>query len=91
MAYYLAQPNYTRSLRQFGFDDADFANGGSDRLADTIVAWGDLDQVAERIRAHHAAGADTVVRPGAHPRADDFAPDASGARRRAVLRPTANC
>lgn len=61
MTYYLAQPNYTRCLRQFGFDDVDFENGGSDRLADTIVAWGDIDQVAERVRAHHAAGADTVA------------------------------
>lgn len=61
MAYYLAQPNYTRCLRQFGFDDADFAHGGSDRLADDLVAWGNVDEVAGRIRAHHSAGADTVV------------------------------
>ncbi|MDI1289073.1 MAG: LLM class F420-dependent oxidoreductase [bacterium] len=73
MAYYLAQPNYTQSLRQFGFDDADFANGGSDRLADTIVAWGDVDQVADRVRAHHAAGADTVVVQVLTHEANDFA------------------
>jgi len=59
--YYLQQPNYTDALRTFGFDDSDFANGGSDRLVDAIVAWGDVDQVAERVRAHHGAGADTVV------------------------------
>ncbi len=73
MEYYLAQPNYTQSLRQFGFDDADFANGGSDRLADTIVAWGDVDQIAERVRAHHAAGADTVVVQVLTHEANDFA------------------
>ena len=76
MAYYLAQPNYTRCLRQFGFDDADFANGGSDRLADTIVAWGDVDEVADRIRAHHAAGADTVCVQVLTHEQNDFAPDA---------------
>lgn len=76
MAYYLAQPNYTRCLRQFGFDQADFENGGSDRLADTIVAWGDIDRVAERIRAHHAAGADTVAVQVLTHEPEDFAPGA---------------
>jgi probable F420-dependent oxidoreductase len=76
MAYYLAQPNYTRCLRQFGFGDADFADGGSDRLADTIVAWGDIDEIAGRVRAHHAAGADTVVVQVLTHEADDFAPGA---------------
>jgi probable F420-dependent oxidoreductase len=61
MEYYLAQPNYTNNLKRFGFDEADFAQGGSDRLVDALVAWGDLGEVAARVRAHHAAGADTVV------------------------------
>lgn len=73
MEYYLAQPNYTQALRQFGFDDADFANGGSDRLADTIVAWGDVDDVVARIHAHHAAGADTVVIQVLTHESNDFA------------------
>lgn len=76
MVYYLAQPNYTRCLRRFGFTDADFANGGSDRLADAIVAWGDVDQVAERVRAHHAAGADTVAVQVLTHEPGDFAPGA---------------
>jgi probable F420-dependent oxidoreductase len=73
MAYYLAQPNYTRCLRQFGFEDADFADGGSDRLVDAIVAWGDIDDVIERIGGHHAAGADTVVVQVLTRDEDDFA------------------
>jgi hypothetical protein len=34
--------------------------GGSDRLVDTIVAWGDMDTVLARVQAHHDAGADHV-------------------------------
>src|SRR6185503_12625201 len=60
MATYLGLPNYVNNLRRLGFDDADFANGGSDRLVDAIVAWGDGDAIAARVRAHHAAGADHV-------------------------------
>lgn len=59
-ALYVTLPNYTNNLRRYGFDDADFADAGSDRLVDAIVAWGDLDAVAGRVRAHHEAGADHV-------------------------------
>ncbi len=48
------------SLRWLGFSDADFQAGGSDRLVDAIVAWGDERTIAARIRAHHDAGADHV-------------------------------
>jgi hypothetical protein len=43
-----------------GFDDADIRDGGSDKLVDAIVAWGDVGAVVDRVRAHHAAGADHV-------------------------------
>lgn len=72
--YYLQQPNYTRALREFGFGDEDFAGGGSDRLVDAIVAWGDPGQIAERVHAHHAAGADTVVIQVLTEEPNDFAP-----------------
>jgi probable F420-dependent oxidoreductase len=61
MAVYLGLPNYTNNLRRFGFDDDDFADGGSDRLVDAIVAWGDEDAIRARVDAHHAAGADHVA------------------------------
>ncbi|MGW4408702.1 TIGR03620 family F420-dependent LLM class oxidoreductase [Nonomuraea sp. NPDC004702] len=61
LAYYLTLPNYLGNLRALGFTDADFAGGGSDRLADAIVAWGDEGQVAARLRAHLDAGADHVA------------------------------
>ncbi len=43
-----------------GFTDDDVADGGSDRLVDAIVAWGSLDDVVGRVRAHLDAGADHV-------------------------------
>jgi probable F420-dependent oxidoreductase len=60
MQLYLQLVNYTNNLRRFGFTDADIEGGGSDRLVDAIVAWGDAETVAERIKAHHDAGADHV-------------------------------
>ena len=60
MAIYLTLPNYTNNLRRFGFGDEDFDNGGSDLLVDTLVVWGDVDDVAARVRAHHDAGANHV-------------------------------
>jgi probable F420-dependent oxidoreductase len=60
MAIYLGLPNYVNNLKRLGFTDDDIAAGGSDRLADAIVAWGDVDAVRARVRAHHDAGADHV-------------------------------
>jgi probable F420-dependent oxidoreductase len=60
MAIYLGLPNYTNNLRRLGFGDDDLADGGSDRLVDAIVAWGTVEDVAARVRAHHDAGADHV-------------------------------
>ena len=61
MKFYLALPNYTNNLVRFGFGEEDFADGGSDRLVDALVAWGDADAIAARVRAHHDAGADHVA------------------------------
>lgn len=61
VATYLALPNYTRNLLALGFEDADVAGGGSDRLVDALVAWGDAETIAARVRAHHEAGADHVA------------------------------
>lgn len=60
MSIYLTLPNYTNNLRRMGFTDDDIDGGGSDRLVDAIVVWGDVDAIAERVRAHHDGGADHV-------------------------------
>jgi probable F420-dependent oxidoreductase len=60
LARYLALPNYTNNLRRLGFGDDDFAGGGSPRLVDALVAWGDEGAIASRVRAHRDAGADHV-------------------------------
>jgi len=60
MAHYLEMPNYVNHLRELGYHDEDIAAGGSDRLVDAIVAWGDVDAVATRVQAHLDAGADHV-------------------------------
>lgn len=58
---YLELPNYTRNLRRLGFTDDDVNTpGGSNRLFDAIVAWGDTEAIAARIAEHHGAGADHV-------------------------------
>ena len=60
MEVYLRAPNYVNNLKRYGYTDEDVANGGSDRLVDAIVAWGDVDAAAARVRAHLDAGADHV-------------------------------
>lgn len=60
LALYLTLPNYTDNFLRLGFSEADFQNGGSDRLIDSLIAWGDVEQIRSRVRAHQAAGADHV-------------------------------
>lgn len=83
---YLAAPHQVASLRRLGFGDADIADGPSGRLVDAIVAYGDVDAIADRVRAHRAAGADHVsvqvltADPAALPRTEwrELAPALTG-------------
>jgi len=59
--YYVGLDYYHRAWRNFGFDDNDFANGGSDALVDRVVAWGNLDAVRARIQQQFENGATRVV------------------------------
>jgi probable F420-dependent oxidoreductase len=58
--HYLALPNYANNLRRLGWSDEDIANDGSDRLIDAVVAWGDVDTIVNRVKAHLDGGADHV-------------------------------
>jgi probable F420-dependent oxidoreductase len=60
MAIYLRAPNYVNNLRRLGFTDDDFADGGSDKLADAIVATGGVDAAVDRVQQHFDAGATHV-------------------------------
>jgi probable F420-dependent oxidoreductase len=56
----ISLPNYQRTWRELGFADADFANGGSDRLIDATVAWGDVAAIRKHLDRHLEAGATQV-------------------------------
>ena len=57
---YLGLVNYRNSWRALGFEEEDFANGGSDRLVDAVVGWGDAAALRARIVEHLDAGATQV-------------------------------
>lgn len=59
--HYLTMPHHRANLARFGFGDADLAGQGSDRVIDALVAWGDVDALARRVRDQLAAGADHVA------------------------------
>jgi probable F420-dependent oxidoreductase len=60
LGFYLTLPNYANNFLRLGFTEDDFKDGGSNRLIDSIIAWGDLKAIRKRIDQHHAAGADHV-------------------------------
>jgi probable F420-dependent oxidoreductase len=61
MSFYISQlPNYRNNLKALGWQDEDFEKGCSDRLVDTIVAWGPEEKIRDRIAAHFTAGATHV-------------------------------
>ena len=61
MQIYLQLPNYVNNLLRLGFTDDDISSGGSDRLVDAIVAWGDETAVANRVHELLDGGADHVL------------------------------
>lgn len=61
MNVYLSTANYRNNLMRLGWPENELEPPGSDRLFDAVVAWGEIDQVRERVDALFAAGADQVV------------------------------
>ena len=59
-ALYLGLRNYTNNLLNHGFSQQDIADGGSDRLIDTVIPHGDAGAISEAARQHLSAGADHV-------------------------------
>ena len=59
LSIYTGLPNYVNNWKRLGFTDDDVTTL-SDRLVDALVAWGDVDVIADRVQAHRDAGADHV-------------------------------
>jgi probable F420-dependent oxidoreductase len=60
LAIYLGLPNYVNNWKRLGFGDVDIAGGGSDRLIDAVIVWGNEKAIRARIDEHWQAGADHV-------------------------------
>jgi alkanesulfonate monooxygenase SsuD/methylene tetrahydromethanopterin reductase-like flavin-dependent oxidoreductase (luciferase family) len=60
LSLYLGLPNYRNMLLDCGYTEVDFENGGSDRLVDQLLAWGDADTIRAAVQAHLDAGANHV-------------------------------
>ena len=61
LEYYITLDYYHREWSKLGFTTEDFADGGSDRLIDMLVGWGDEDALHARLAAYREAGASRVV------------------------------
>ncbi len=59
LGLYMALPNYVNNWRRMGFSEAD-VTGPSERLLDALFAWGGLEKIADRVKAHLDASADHV-------------------------------
>ncbi len=74
---YLGLRNYRASWIALGFDESDFENGGSDRLVDALVAWGNEEKILKHLETHLDNGADHVaiqaLRPDGKPGYDENA------------------
>ena len=76
MQTYLNLPNYVQNLRRLGWPNDELKPAGSDRVFDALVAWGDDEAIARKVRLHYEAGADHVAvqvltpTPGRAPMAD---------------------
>jgi probable F420-dependent oxidoreductase len=58
---YVGLDYYHHEWRKLGFGDSDFERGGSDRLVDAMVAWGDASALRDRAAAFEKAGATRVI------------------------------
>ncbi len=58
---WLSLPHYRQAWLDSGFDESDFANGGSNRLFDALFGWGSPQKIREKIAEYHEAGATRVI------------------------------
>jgi len=60
LSMYADLPNYRNNWLRLGFGEEDLGDGGSNKLIDALVAWGDEQALRDRVDAHRQAGADHV-------------------------------
>lgn len=77
LGFYVQLPAYHRAWQAAGFTAADYADGGSDRLLDTIAPSGDATALTDEIAKYFAAGASHVSLYPIHPD-DDYDPGRAG-------------
>jgi probable F420-dependent oxidoreductase len=58
--YLTSKYNIAKFLR-LGYAEEEISGGGSDRIVDDLVFWGDLDSIVGKLHAHLEAGADHVA------------------------------
>jgi probable F420-dependent oxidoreductase len=61
MRTYLSLQNYRQNLVRLGWPEEELAPPGTDRAFDAMVAWGDEQEIARKVKRHYAAGADHVA------------------------------
>jgi probable F420-dependent oxidoreductase len=61
LSIYMPLPAYQKAWVEWGFETSDYADGGSDRLIDSVVAWGDASKIRTRIDEHLDAGASHIA------------------------------
>ncbi|MGI9622142.1 MAG: LLM class flavin-dependent oxidoreductase [Acidimicrobiales bacterium] len=72
VAVYLLARQYWTLWPKYGFDDSDNVDGGTDRLIDMLVAWGDADKIQGQVNEYFDAGAtDVVLMPASAADADE--------------------
>ena len=71
LSRYLSWPNYRRHFERLGFNETDFADGGSDRLIDAVFVIGTEVDVQRRVQEHLDAGADHVCLQVVTPEIDE--------------------
>jgi probable F420-dependent oxidoreductase len=74
LSIYMPLPAYQKAWLEWGFEESDWADGGSDRLIDMIVAWGDESAIHARIEEYEAAGASHIAVSAYNPEAKGMQP-----------------
>jgi len=59
LRFYSRAPGYVNAWKRLGFSDDDIATQ-SPRLVDALVAWGTVERIRDRLKAHADAGATEV-------------------------------